>query len=141
MTEQEMRLELADKVAHQCNFLQDLKDLGTQEDVAVHLNPKWMFVETLYGCSAYQYIEYDLFNTETAKKSASLILYRREAGSEEFKYVEVKYLYYRNRKVSVEKAVQNYPTLSVEFVLGNVVTVIPKSVLERFLKGFEKLDL
>ena len=58
-----------------------------------------------------------------------------------FKYVEVKYLYYRNGKVSVEKAVQNYPTLSVEFVLGNVVTVIPKSVLERFLKGFEKLDL
>ena len=141
MLEQEMRLNLADKITHHCNFLKDLKDLGTQEDVAVHLNPKWMFVETLYGCSAYQYIEYDLFNKETAKKSASLILYRREAGSEEFKYVEVKYLYYRNGKVSVEKAVQNYPNLSVESVLDTVVSVIPKSVLERFLRGFEKLDL
>lgn len=141
MTEQEMRLELADKLTHHCNFLKDLKDLGTHEEVAAQLNSKWMFVETLYGCSAYQYIAYDLFNKETAKKSASLILYRHEAKLEEFKYVEVKFLYYRNGKVSVEKVVQNYPTLSVEFVLGNVVTVMPKSVLERFLKGFEKLDL
>ena len=136
-----MRLNLADKITHHCNFLKDLKDLGTQEDVAVGLSSEWMFVETLYGCSAYQYIAYDLFNKETDKKSASLILYRREADSEEFRYVEVKYLYYRNGKVSVEKAVQNYPNLSVESVLDNVVSFIPKTVLERFLKGFEKLDL
>lgn len=136
-----MRLNLADKITHHCNFLKDLKDLGTQEDVAVALSSEWMFVETLYGCSAYQYIAYDLFNKETDKKSASLILYRREADSEEFRYVEVKYLYYRNGKVSVEKAVQNYPNLSVESVLDNVVSFIPKTVLERFLKGFEKLDL
>lgn len=141
MLEQNMRLNLADKITHHCNFLKDLKDLGTQEDVAVGLSSEWMFVETLYGCSAYQYIAYDLFNKETDKKSASLILYRREADSEEFRYVEVKYLYYRNGKVSVEKAVQNYPNLSVESVLDNVVSFIPKTVLERFLKGFEKLDL
>lgn len=141
MTEQEMRVELADKITHQCNFLQDLKDLGTHEEVAAQLHSKWMFVETLYGSSAYQYIAYDLFNKETAKKSASLILHRHDAKLEEFKYVEVNFLYYRNGKVSVEKAVQNYPTLSVESVLDNVVSIIPKAVLERFIKGFEKLDL
>lgn len=141
MLEQEMRLNLADKITHHCNFLKDLNDLGTQEDVAVPLSSKWMFVETLYGCSAYQYIAYDLFNKETAKKSASIILYRREADSEEFKYIEVKYLYYRNGKVSVEKVVQNYPNLSVDSVLDTVVCAIPKSVLERFLKGLERLDL
>lgn len=141
MTEHEMRVELADKVAHHCNFLKDLKDLGTQEEVVAQLNSKWMFVETLYGCSAYQYIAYDLFNKETAKKVASLILYRRDAKLEEFKSVEVKYLYYRNSKLSVEKVVQNYPNLSVESVLDNVVSAMPKSILERFVKGFEKLDL
>lgn len=141
MTEQEMRVELADKVAHHCNFLQDLKDLGAHEEVAAQLNSKWMFVETSYGSSAYQYIAYDLFNKETAKKSASLILYRHEANLEEFKYIEVKFLYYRNGKLSVEKVVQNYPNLSVDSVLDNVVSIIPKAVFERFIKGFEKLDL
>lgn len=141
MTEQEMRVELADKITHNCTFLKDLKDLGTHEEVAAQLNSKWMFIETIYGCSAYQYIAYDLFNKETAKKSASLILYRHEAKLEAFKYVEVKFLYYRNGKVSVEKVVQNYPNLSVEFVLNNIVSAIPKSILECFVKGFEKLDL
>lgn len=141
MTEQEMRVDLADKVAHHCNFLKDLKDLGTHEDVATQLNSKWLFVETLYGSSAYQYIAYDLFNKETDKKVASLILYRHESNLEEFKYIEVKYLYYRNGKLSVERVVQNYPNLSVESVLDNVVSVIPKSILERFLSGFDKLDL
>lgn len=141
MTEQEMRVKLADKVAHHCNFLKDLKDLGAHEDVAIQLNSKWLFVETLYGSSTYQYIVYDLFNKETDKKVASLILYRNESNLEEFKYIEVKYLYYRNSKLLVEKVVQNYPNLSVDSVLDNVVSIIPKSVLERFIKGFEKLDL
>lgn len=141
MTEQEMRVELAEKITHHCNFLKGLKELGAHEDVAAQLNSKWLFVETLYGSSAYQYIAYDLFNKETDKKSASLILHRHEAKLEEFKYVEVKFLYYRNGKVSVERIVQNYPNLSVDSVLDNVVSIIPKSILERFLKGFEKLDL
>lgn len=141
MTEQEMRVELADKITHHCNFLKGLKDLGAHEDVAVQLNSKWLFVETLYGSSVYQYIAYDLFNKETDKKVASLILYRNESNLEEFKYIEVKFLYYRNGKVSVERIVQNYPNLSVDSVLDNVVSIIPKSVLERFIIGFEKLDL
>lgn len=141
MTEQEMRVELAEKITHHCNFLKDLKELGAHEDVAAQLNSKWLFVETLYGSSAYQYIAYDLFNKETDKKVASLILYRNESNLEEFKYIEVKYLYYRNSKLSVEKVVQNYPNLSVDSVLDNVVSIIPKAVLERFIKGFEKLDL
>lgn len=141
MTEQEMRVELADKITHHCNFLKGLKDLGAHEDVAAQLNSKWLFVETLYGSSVYQYIAYDLFNKETDKKVASLILYRNESNLEEFKYIEVKFLYYRNGKVSVERIVQNYPNLSVDSVLDSVVSIIPKSVLECFIKGFEKLDL
>lgn len=140
ISEEDLRADLADRLAYHCNFLGDITDLGIQTENTAYLSSKWMFVNTLHGTPNHQSFVYELFNKETATKTASIVL-SQKFMSNGLKVIQVKYSYYRKGKLIVEKQVQSLLTVHKELILEGIVNYIPKTVLECFLKGFDYLVL